>query len=178
MANILAQKSVSSEKERILEILDEISKNFKRSVDISFARPLYYLEDNEVKTSIHNRNIVMLLDANVFYKVKSIIEINESYESIGDNTVYILEVPYLSYRVNYVLRDNDSEYNNYGIKYVRTDVVRKILNFYKINVWRQTEEYVDRFFYSLIKNHQFLFYVVNECYDYADKMFRFFLKRS
>ncbi|MEM5877402.1 MAG: hypothetical protein QXF12_00835 [Candidatus Aenigmatarchaeota archaeon] len=178
MTNISEQKSIIPEKEKVLEILDEISKNFRRSINISFARPLYYLEGDEVKKSIHNRNILMLLNDDLFYRFKSMIHVDERYDLIGSDTAYILEVPSLFYKINYIIKGSDKDYNEYGLRYVRTSIIREIIKLHKLKVWWKTEEYLDRLFYTLMKNNQFLYYALEECYNNADKVFRMFLKQE
>lgn len=178
MTNALDHKSIISEKDKFLEILHEISKNFRKSINIAFARPLYYLEGDEIKKSIYNRNILMLLNDGLFYRIKSMIHVDERYDLIDSDTVYILEVPSLSYKINYVVKGNDKDYNDYGLGYVRTSIIREIIKIHKLNVWWKTEEYLNGLFYNLMKDRQFLYYALEECYNNADRAFRMFLKQE
>lgn len=171
MKTTLKQPTVILNKNQVLGVMNEVSSNFRKSVKFEFARPLYYLKNGKIDVYNHNRNIVMLAKEGIFLAIKKALDIEERYERVGEDTVYVLEIPSLKYKDNYVLSNEDNEYNEYGLSYVRTKAIQRVLYLLGIHAWWVTEDDTNRTFYQLMKKKVSVYDALQECYTRGEKGF-------
>lgn len=165
---------LNASKQHAFAVMNEIKKNFKNGVKLTFSRPLSYLEGDKVQVRHHKRNMVMLLKDNLFSSIKNIIRIEERYETIDGKKVYILEIPSIMYKGNYVLdSQGDAEYNEYGLAYVRTKAVQSFLELFDIYAWELAEYEADDLFYRLMRNRvpPAVYDALDTCHESAEAVF-------
>ncbi|MEM5877400.1 MAG: hypothetical protein QXF12_00825 [Candidatus Aenigmatarchaeota archaeon] len=171
MKTTLKQGTVTLNRNQVLNVMNEVSENFRKSVKFEFARPLYYLKNGKIDVYVHKHNIVMLAKEDTFLAIKKVFDIEERYERVGEDTVYVLEVPSLRYKDNYVLNNEDNEYNEYGLSYVRTKAIQKVLYLLGIHAWWITEDDTNKTFYNLMKKKVSVYDALQECYTRGEKGF-------
>lgn len=78
------------------------------------------------------------------------------------------------YKDNYVLdNQGDTEYNEYGLAYVRTKAVQSFLGLFDIYAWERAEYDADNLFYRLMRNRKPLavYDVLDTCHERAEVVF-------